>query len=179
MYTQEMLIGIGIACVLGGIILGLVAGRFLLRSKHAATLERELGEAQAAMKEYKNEVFQQFGDTARKFDKLNESYADLHQQLATSASVLCADMPDMPLLASSTVPALQANENTNTTTADEHPATTETPNDQDSVQDAAADTVVPLDVEADVEAEAEIETAVQAEIAKPTAEAVNNKPATP
>ena len=64
MYTQAMLIGIGIACGLGGIILGLVAGRFLLRSKHAATSERELKEAQEELKDYKNEVFQQFGDTA-------------------------------------------------------------------------------------------------------------------
>lgn len=112
MYTQEMLIGIAIGCVVGGIILGLVAGRFFLRSKHAATLERELSEAQEAMKDYKNDVFQQFGDTARKFEKLNESYADLHQQLATSAAVLCADMPNVPLIASSTVPALQANAET-------------------------------------------------------------------
>ena len=110
MYTQETLIGIGIACVVGGIILGLVGGRFLLRSKHAATLERELEEAQEALKNYKNDVFQQFGDTARKFEKLNESYADLHQQLATSASVLCADMPNLPLISSSTVAALQPNE---------------------------------------------------------------------
>lgn len=118
-YTQEMLIGIGIACVVGGIILGLVAGRFFLRSKHAATLERELNEAKEEMKEYKNEVFQQFGDTARKFEKLNESYADLHQQLATSASVLCADMPDVPLLASSTVPALQTQAQPDAATPDQ------------------------------------------------------------
>lgn len=106
MYTQEMLIGIAAACAIGGILLGLIAGRYLLRSKHAATLERELNEAQDAMKEYKAEVFSQFGDTAKKFEKLNESYADLHKQLATSASVLLADMPDVPLLAGSSTPSL-------------------------------------------------------------------------
>ena len=105
-YTQEMLIGICAACAVGGILVGLLAGRFLLRSKHAATLERELNEAREAMKDYKAEVFQQFGDTAKKFEKLNESYADLHKQLATSASVLCADMPDVPLLAGSSTTAL-------------------------------------------------------------------------
>ncbi len=165
MYTQEMLIGIGIACVLGGIILGLVAGRFLLRSKHAATLERELSEAQEALKEYKNEVFQQFGDTARKFEKLNESYADLHQQLATSASVLCADMPDVPLIASSIVPALQANEESTDATPQE-----------DSTSGEAEQSTTP---EAAIETPEAVEAAESDEVIEPASDAVTDKPTAP
>lgn len=170
MYTQEMLIGIGIACSLGGIILGLVGGRFLLRSKHAATLERELGAAQEELKEYKNEVFQQFGDTARKFEKLNESYADLHQQLATSASVLCAGMPDVPLLASSAVPALQTTAESTDVTAQE-----------DSIGEAEQPTIQDADIEtpevAEVVMAEEVTEAV--EVTDTTSDAATEKPTAP
>lgn len=154
MYTQEMLIGIGIGCVVGGLILGLIGGRFFLRSKHAAQLERELSEAQEAMKDYKNEVFQQFGDTARKFEKLNESYADLHQQLATSATVLCADMPNVPLIASSTVATLQADAETVDVTPEDNTT--------------ASDDPVPADADAGEDVADAVETVEVVEPATPT-----------
>ncbi len=166
MYTQEMMIGIGIGCVVGGIILGLIAGRFFLRSKHAAQLERELSDAQEAMKDYKNEVFQQFGDTASKFEKLNESYADLHQQLATSATVLCADMPNVPLIASSTVATLQADAETVQVTPEDNT----TASDDQAPGDA--------DISEDIAESVEVVEAVEAvEVAEPTAAADTGKPA--
>lgn len=178
MYTQEMLIGIGIGCVVGGIILGLIGGRFFLRSKHAAQLERELSEAQEAMKEYKNEVFQQFGDTARKFEKLNESYSDLHQQLATSATVLLADMPNVPLIASSTVSTLPVDEKTvetpledEATTADGQEAVQETKVQEAQVPEAKAqETTLNEDT---------AETVESAELVEPSTPTGADKPATP
>jgi len=109
MDSIEGLIGIGIACAVVGLVIGLLLGRSSMGNKKAAVLQQELDDAKSALQDYKTEVFQEFGDTAAKFEKLNESYADLHQQLAKSASVLCADMPSVPLIANDASPVtLQA-----------------------------------------------------------------------
>jgi hypothetical protein len=42
-------------------------------------------------------VVSQFSETARKFQTLNDSYTDLHEQLARSSQVLCGDLTG-PLL---------------------------------------------------------------------------------
>ena len=47
---------------------------------------------------YRREVFDQFAETARKFKTLDESYSELHRQLASSASLLCGEAAG-PLLA--------------------------------------------------------------------------------
>ncbi|MCZ6708735.1 MAG: DUF1043 family protein, partial [Gammaproteobacteria bacterium] len=54
-------------------------------------LEAELESARDENTEYRREVFDQFAETARKFRNLDESYQDLHRQLAESASVLCGE----------------------------------------------------------------------------------------
>ncbi len=134
MYSQEWLIGVALAAAAAGIIVGLIVGRFTLRSKHAAELEQELDQAKESMQTYKAEVFQQFGDTAAKFNKLNESYADLHQQLASSAAILCADMPNVPLLGSSPPTGVIEGEAQTEPPADNGTTTTVEPNAEPAEQ---------------------------------------------
>jgi uncharacterized membrane-anchored protein YhcB (DUF1043 family) len=96
LYSIEWVIGF---CV-GAAILGGLAAYLLGRSGSARArieeltnrleeteLERE--DAVNQLTDYRKEVFDQFSETAVKFKALNDSYADLHQHLATSASVLC------------------------------------------------------------------------------------------
>lgn len=98
MYTLEWLIGTGAAAAVVGALIGWLIARTAYRGKRATDLAAELEQTQEELANYKQEVYEQFGETARKFKNLNDSYADLHKQLATSASVLCADMDTSNLL---------------------------------------------------------------------------------
>ena len=99
MLSIEWLILIGV----GVFVVGGLAG-YLLRSfafggsRKEADLARALEESEQALADYKQEVMERFSDTADKFRRLNESYSDLHQQLAESAVALCGDEITTPLL---------------------------------------------------------------------------------
>ena len=99
MYGAEWLIGLGLL----GLVTGL-GGGYLLATRVGAgagrlrELEAELERARRELTDYRQEVVAQFSETARKFQTLNDSYTDLHQQLARSSSILCGDVTG-PLLA--------------------------------------------------------------------------------
>lgn len=98
MYESEWVAGIGIAGLLVGLLLGIVVGRASFKGRRAKDLEDELETAQTALKDYRAEVYDQFAETARKFESLNTSYNDLHRHLASSASTLLGDGAGTPLL---------------------------------------------------------------------------------
>lgn len=98
MYESEWVAGIGIAGLLVGLLLGILLGRSSFPGRRAKDLEAELETAQAALKDYRAEVYDQFAETARKFESLNTSYNDLHRHLASSASTLLGDGAGTPLL---------------------------------------------------------------------------------
>lgn len=97
MYGAEWLIGLGVL----GLAVGLGCGYFLAARRgspgRARQLEAQLTAARQELDDYRNEVVAQFSETARKFQTLNDSYTDLHEQLAKSSSVLCGDLTG-PLL---------------------------------------------------------------------------------
>ena len=99
MYALEWLIGVGA----GAFLIGGIAG-YLLRqlafggSRKEADLARALSEREEELAAYKQEVLERFSDTADKFRRLNESYSDLHQQLAESAVALCGEQATSSLL---------------------------------------------------------------------------------
>lgn len=97
-FELEWLIGIGLGALVIGLLLGLAMGRTVFRGKKSLDMEAELEAAQEALKDYRAEVYDQFAETARKFDTLNESYNDLHRHLASSANVLLGDGVSTPLL---------------------------------------------------------------------------------
>jgi len=88
--TIQILAGIGLFA------LGVAIGAALQRSfKGDASknnrLEQKLAELQDSYTKYQAEVSSHFMETARKVQTLNNSYRDVHQQLAKGANRLCND----------------------------------------------------------------------------------------
>lgn len=99
MYSLAWLVVVGVVALVVGTWIGHIIAR--VRSGAAARiaeLEAQLGSARDELSDYKGAVHQQFSETARKFKALDESYHDLHRQLAESAGVLCGEAAG-PLLA--------------------------------------------------------------------------------
>lgn len=87
---------IQIVAGLGLFVFGVVLGAILQRSFAGDSgknkrLEQKLSETQDAYTKYQAEVSAHFMDTARKVQNLNNSYRDVHEQLARGASRLCSD----------------------------------------------------------------------------------------
>lgn len=98
MYSFEWMIGVALVALAGGLGLGTLLGQSLSSTRKVRTLQQELEAAQTELSDYRADVYDQFAETARKFERLNETYNDLHQQLATSASKLLGDTAGTPLL---------------------------------------------------------------------------------
>lgn len=99
MYSLAWLVIVGVIGAVLGAWLGNLIAR--VRSNSAVRiqeLEAQLESARAENSSYRREVFDQFAATARKFKSLDESYNDLHRQLAASARQLCGEAAG-PLLA--------------------------------------------------------------------------------
>lgn len=98
MYNSEWVAGVAIAALLLGLLLGVVLGRSSFSGRKTRDLEEELEASRKALEDYRSEVYDQFAETARKFETLNTSYNDLHRHLASSASTLLGDGGGAPLL---------------------------------------------------------------------------------
>ncbi len=91
----------GLLAVAGGFFIARLTGS----GRKVKELQMQLEAKQAELDDYRREVFEQFGETAKKFKTLNDSYVDLHAQLAKSAALLCGDLAadtllEAPLMAS-------------------------------------------------------------------------------
>ncbi len=99
MLSNEWLIAIAVGLFVVGGLVGYLLRTFAFGgSRKEADLIAALEESEKALSDYKQEVLERFSDTADKFRRLNESYTDLHQQLAESAVALCGDEVTAPLL---------------------------------------------------------------------------------
>lgn len=99
MDNQVLIIVVAIGAAAIGLFIGLALGRNnASSSKQAKELETQLEASQKALEEYKEEVQQHFSDTAEAFKQASESYAALHQRVATGAQSLCTDIPDQTRL---------------------------------------------------------------------------------
>ena len=108
MYSLAWLVVVGVVGLVVGTWIGHIVAR--VRSGAAARiaeLEAQLESARDELSEYKGAVHQQFSETARKFKALDESYHDLHRQLAESAGILCGEAAG-PMLAAPTADAIAA-----------------------------------------------------------------------
>lgn len=106
MFSLGWIIGVGIFAGMAGVGLGIWYNQRSGVKERVLELEEQLASAQRMHEDYRQEVFDQFSDTAKKFQTLNESYVDLHQHLAKSADVLCGDMAAGFLLEGTLVSAL-------------------------------------------------------------------------
>ena len=96
-WTWLMMTGIGafvVGCGVGYLIRQFAFGG----SAKEADLARELEQAQEALSTYKQDVRDQYEETADRFRNLNRSYAELHEHLAKSAVSLLGENAQ-PLLA--------------------------------------------------------------------------------
>ncbi len=82
---------------IGLFFLGVILGALFQRSSKGSEanknkrLEQKLAELQDSYTKYQAEVSAHFMETARKVQTLNESYRDVHAQLAKGASRLCSE----------------------------------------------------------------------------------------
>ncbi len=110
--SMEWVIAVAvIAALIGAGISYLLTGGVRGRAR-VAQLEQQLEQSKGALEssqselaDYKREVFDQFAETAQKFRALDQSYHDLHRQLAQSSVALCGDAAT-PLLEAATAPAI-------------------------------------------------------------------------
>jgi uncharacterized membrane-anchored protein YhcB (DUF1043 family) len=91
-YSLAWLVVVGVMGLILGAWIGHVVAR--VRSGYAARiqdLEAQLSASHDELSDYKSEVYEQFSKTARKFKALDETYHDLHRQLAESAGALVGE----------------------------------------------------------------------------------------
>ena len=89
-YSLQVLLGVGIALGLAGLLLGWMAGK---RSSADAKKHRELtlklDQVMQDKKAYEDDVVEHFTETAKLLNNLTESYRDVHNHLAQGATGLC------------------------------------------------------------------------------------------
>ena len=105
MYDLTSLVIISACLLIAGLAGGYLIGRFTGTGGRALELESELETSQNDLDQYKEQVYQEFGETAKKFEKLQETYTELHTQLAQSAENLCGSQLVGPMLAAPAVVA--------------------------------------------------------------------------
>ncbi len=110
MYDLTSLIIISVCLLAAGLAGGYLIGRFTGTGGRALELESELQNSQDNLDQYKEKVYQEFGETAKKFEKLQETYSELHTQLAQSAETLCGSQLVGPMLAAPAVAAVTERE---------------------------------------------------------------------
>lgn len=85
----QILAGIGL------FVLGLVLGSVFQKSRGNGAkeqrVEQKLNETEENFAKYQAEVSAHFVDTARKVQQLNNSYREVHEQLAKGATMLCGE----------------------------------------------------------------------------------------
>lgn len=89
-YSLQVLLGIGAAVGLLGLLLGWAAGK---RSSADARKHRELtlrlDRVMQDKKAYEDDVVEHFSETAKLLNNLTESYREVHNHLAQGANELC------------------------------------------------------------------------------------------
>ncbi len=170
MADVEWLIAGGLLAL--GLVLGLGIGLFISRKTgKVRDLQEQLQGSQSELKAYREQVVTQFSETARKFKTLNDAYADLHQQLAESASTLCGSAAGPLLEAPAGAEKLLTAETSGgpstepSTESSAEPSAEPSGEGEETAQNSEADS------KADAETPAETVAQVDERPAEPTAEA--------
>ncbi|MEM0955335.1 MAG: DUF1043 family protein [Pseudomonadota bacterium] len=107
MYELNELIGAVAIALLAGVGVGaLLSKRFSVDGRKQRELERNMEKLVEQQQDYQQEVVTHFTDTAKLLNNLAESYRDVHNHLASGASMLCEDT-SAPIIRAITDPALE------------------------------------------------------------------------
>ncbi|MGH1389772.1 MAG: YhcB family protein [Aeromonas jandaei] len=83
-----MSLSIGILLAVATLIVGIIIGRFSVRSRDAGRLEQELKKAHKELENYQGQINTHFADSAALMEQLAEQYQTLYRHMAEQSKFL-------------------------------------------------------------------------------------------
>ncbi|WP_323063638.1 YhcB family protein [Aeromonas jandaei] len=83
-----MSLSIGILLAVAALIVGIIIGRFSVRSRDAGRLELELKKAHKELENYQGQINTHFADSAALMEQLAEQYQTLYRHMAEQSKFL-------------------------------------------------------------------------------------------
>ncbi|WP_421215439.1 YhcB family protein [Aeromonas jandaei] len=83
-----MSLSIGILLAVAALIVGIIIGRFSVRSRDAGRLEQELKKAHKELENYQGQINTHFADSAALMEQLAEQYQTLYRHMAEQSKFL-------------------------------------------------------------------------------------------
>ncbi|RSM26477.1 DUF1043 domain-containing protein [Aeromonas salmonicida] len=78
----------GILLAVAALIIGIIIGRFTVRSRDAGRLEQELKKAHTELENYQGQINTHFADSAALMEQLAEQYQTLYRHMAEQSKFL-------------------------------------------------------------------------------------------
>ncbi|MDM5064213.1 YhcB family protein [Aeromonas salmonicida] len=78
----------GILLAVAALIIGIIIGRFTVRSRDAGRLEQELKKAHTELESYQGQINTHFSDSAALMEQLAEQYQTLYRHMAEQSKFL-------------------------------------------------------------------------------------------
>lgn len=78
----------GILLAVAALIIGIIIGRFTVRSRDAGRLEQELKKARTELESYQGQINTHFADSAALMEQLAEQYQTLYRHMAEQSKFL-------------------------------------------------------------------------------------------
>lgn len=78
----------GILLAVAALIIGIIIGRFTVRSRDAGRLEQELKKAHKELESYQGQINTHFADSAALMEQLAEQYQTLYRHMAEQSKFL-------------------------------------------------------------------------------------------
>ncbi|MFB0721593.1 YhcB family protein [Aeromonas salmonicida] len=78
----------GILLAVAALIIGIIIGRFTVRSRDAGRLEQELKKAHTELESYQGQINTHFADSAALMEQLAEQYQTLYRHMAEQSKFL-------------------------------------------------------------------------------------------
>lgn len=98
MYSLELLLTVGLAAAIIGLVAGyLITQRTSPSEQSQRQMENRLKELQQQQENYQHEVSEHFVETAKLLNQMTDSYREVHKHLAKGAQLLAGDSASQSL----------------------------------------------------------------------------------